>query len=45
MNGTDNEENTVDGGSAGIDTISYANYTSKVTVDLSATSGINTLIS
>ena len=42
MNATDNIANRVDGGN-GIDTISYANYNTKVTVNLGATDGINTV--
>ena len=34
MNATDNIENIVDGGIDGVDTISYQNYTTKVTVNL-----------
>ncbi len=43
MNATDNIENIVDGGIDGVDTISYQNYTTKVTVNLGATDGINTV--
>ena len=43
MNGTDNVANTINGGTSGIDTINYANYTTKVTVNLGATDGINTV--
>ena len=43
MNAIDDVENIINGGTAGVDTISYVNYTTKVIVNLGATDGINTV--